>query len=321
MTSLFVHPSGLLLLLALPGWYWLLRFADAQRAKAMKQFPGAATPRADRWSDRRWRHLITAALLLLALAIAEPVRNGERDQARGAPDVVFLLDVSRSMNTRDHEQSRLDLARSAITAIINRAADQRFGLVVFSGNASLECPLTNDLSFLRAQLRAVSRNSVTVGGTRMGDALRFAARTAFDDASHNARELVLISDGGDEAGTPVKAASELEKRGVRLVVAGVGDPATRAFVPAGEGDSLPVFYQGHPVVAPLDARALNDLCRAARHCAYTDLASGNLAHLVEDRTALFAGAGNGEAMTVSSLLTLASALLLAGEYVRRLLTQ
>jgi Ca-activated chloride channel family protein len=312
MTGLFVHPLGLLLLAALPAWYWLSRFADARRAQALRRFREAASARA-----KRWRYLIPTGLLLLAIAIAQPVGKGGRDQAHRLPDVVFLLDVSRSMNTRDHEQSRLDLARLAITAIVDRAADQRFGLVVFSGNASLECPLTNDYSFLRAQLRAVSRSSVTLGGTREGDAIRFAARTAFDDASRNARELVLISDGGDATGTPTKAATELEKRGIRLIVAGVGDPATKAYVPAGEGDSLPVFYRGHPVVAPLDAEALNNICRAAKNCAYADLASSSLTRAVEDRTALFAGAGAAGSITASSLLTLAAALLLAGEYIRR----
>jgi Ca-activated chloride channel family protein len=312
VTGLFVHPWGLLLLAALPGWFWLSRFADAQQMQALRRFPQAASSPA-----QKWRYLIPAALSLLAVAIAQPVGNGERDQAHRAPDVVFLLDVSRSMNTRDHEQSRLDLARLAITAIVNRAADQRFGLVVFSGNASVECPLTNDYSFLRAQLRSVSRNSVTLGGTRVGDAIRFAVRTAFDDASRNARELVLISDGGDAAGSPAKASAELEKRGIRLVVAGVGDPETKAYVPATEEDSLPVFYRGHPVVAPLDAEALNSICRAAKNCAYADLESSSLTRLVEDRKALFAGTGTGGSITASSLLTLAAALLLAGESIRR----
>jgi Ca-activated chloride channel family protein len=306
----------LLLLAALPGWYWLSRFAEIRRAQALRHFIRAAPPQAG-----PWRYLVPAALALLAIAIAQPASKAERDQARRAPDVVFLLDVSRSMNTRDHEQSRLDLARLAIAAIVNRAADQRFGLVVFSGNASVECPLTNDYSFLRAQLRAVSRNSVTVGGTRVAEAIRFAAHTAFDDASRNARELVLISDGGEAADTPARAAAELEKRGIRLVVAGVGDPVTKAYVPAAEGDSLPVFYQGHPVIAPLDAESLNNICRAAKNCAYADLASSSLTRLVEDRTALFTAAGAGGSIAASSLLTLGAALLLAGEYIRRRFAQ
>ncbi len=315
MTGLFVHPWGLLLLAAVPGWYWLYRFADVRRSQALRYFPGAASSQAS-----RWRYVIPAALSLVTLAIAQPAGSAGSDQARRAPDVVFLLDVSRSMNTRDHEQSRLDLARLAITAIVNRGADQRFGLVVFSGNASLECPLTNDISFLRAQLRAVSRSSVTLGGTRVGDAIQFAARTAFDDASRNARELVLISDGGDATGTPVKAAAELEKRGIRLVVAGVGGPATKAYVPDTERDSLPVFYRGHPVIAPLDAEALNNVCRAAKNCAYADLASGSLTRVVEDRTALFTSTGSSGGL-MTPLLTLSAALLLAGEYGRRRLAR
>src|SRR6185437_4717936 len=85
MTALFVYPWGLLLLVALPGWYWLSRFADGRRAQALRHFPRTASSQAS-----RWRYLIPAALLLLAVAVAQPAGNAARDQARRAPDVVFL---------------------------------------------------------------------------------------------------------------------------------------------------------------------------------------------------------------------------------------
>src|SRR3569833_3059625 len=95
MTNLFVLPWGLLLLAAILGWYWLARFADAQRAQALRRLRQGPFP-----STKRWRALIPAVLLLLAIAIAQPVQSGARDHAHRAPDVVYLLDVSRSINTR-----------------------------------------------------------------------------------------------------------------------------------------------------------------------------------------------------------------------------
>ena len=314
MSALFVHPWALLLLLALPGYYALLRFADLKRAEALRRFVGLPEGAGD---GGLLRHVVAAALALLSIAIAQPVQNARGAAATGAPDVVFLLDVSRSMFTRDAEESRIDQARQAINTLLSRVADQRFGLVVFAGNVSLECPLTNDYAFLRGQLRAASRGSVTVGGTRTGDAIRFAMRTAFDDASRNTRELVLISDGGDQGSSPGAAAGELEKHGIRLVVAGVGAASAPGFVPTSEVDSTPVVYRGRPVSAPLDEDALKDICRAASHCVYAGLPSVGFQQAILDRSSLFGKAGTKVTSMVGPLLALAAIVLLAADSVAR----
>jgi len=206
MTGLRFHPGALGLLLALPGIYWLFQRGDRLRTEAVRRFSLRLTASA---GTKYTRYVVMTAFGLAAVAATQPVwpAAGKAEPGTGL-DVVFLLDVSRSMFTRDGIESRIDQARAAIGDVTRHAADERIGLVVFAGNASVESPLSYDYEFLRSRLKTTSRDSVTVGGTRLGDAIRFAARTAFDDGSRNVRELVVVSDGGDDQSTPEAAAAE-----------------------------------------------------------------------------------------------------------------
>jgi len=317
----FLHPWALLPGFgAVPAVLWLCRWADGRRVADLRRFSAIAKMPEGTTDAPFLRYVLAFAAGLITVAAAQPVRNaGATPVARPAVDIVFLLDVSRSMFTRDRAQSRIEQARTAIGDVLDHAAEQRFGLVVFAGNGSVECPLTNDYGFLLAQLKKASRDSVTTGGTRTGDAIRFAARTAFDDASRNARELVLIGDGGDDDTSPESAAAELSRRGVRLVVAGVGDASAPGFVPASESDASPILFRGKPVTAKLDSEALQSICKAHAHCVYTTLPDTAFQAAVLDgsRNRPESGQALGPAGSTGSILALAAAVLLAGEYLLR----
>ena len=307
-----VHPWALVLLLALPACVWLLDWADKQRWEARRRFalrPGVAS--------RANAALLLTAMALTIVAIAQPMGRDQTGASKSAGDIVFLLDVSRSMATRDGVESRLAQARAAIAEVMRRAADQRFALVVFAGNASIECPLTNDYAFLRDQLKLASRESATLGGTRIGDALRFAAQSAFDDASRNTRELVLIGDGGDDGSSPVSAAEELDQHGVRLVVIGVGEPSNPGYVPVSETDQAPYLYRGKPIRTALDSTTLKKICAGSPGCRYARLGEGAVDQTVLESKSIVSRMGTGAASMAGSLLALSAAGLLAWDCVSR----
>ncbi len=308
-----LHPWLLLLLTVLPGIFWFLRRADARRALAVRSFsPSSSAPMRSRAA------IVLVALALIVVALTQPVwREGSGPATRSTPDVVFLLDVSRSMLTRDiGTASRLEQARAAIGEVMHYSAEQRLALVAFAGNASVECPLTNDYAFLRDQLKTTSRESVTLGGTRIGDAIRFAARTAFDDASRNSRVLVLLGDGGDDGSAPLAAAGELERRGIRLVIVGVGAASNPGLVPVSAADSSPYLYAGQLVRAPLDSGALQKLCAATAHCAYTGFPDTAMPKTILNGTSAVVYGKTGSAIP-GALLSLSAAALLVWEAIRR----
>ena len=128
---------------------------------------------------------------------------------------------------------------------------------------------------------------------------------------------MLISDGGDESSAPSDAARELEKRRIRLVVAGVGDRSSRATVPTSEVDASPIVYQGRAVTAPLDEDALQSICKASARCTYAALPSAAFERAVLDTRLLFAGSDAHAGSAVRVLLAMGAAILLAGESLLR----
>ena len=289
------HPSALLLLLTLPPLLWLIRRADSKRAAILHRF--APTPK-----PARTRYLSLIAIACITLAIAQPMWKNEPTTSHSGPDIVFLLDVSRSMLA----DNRLEQAKTAMNDVIAHGAEGRFGLVVFAGNANIECPLTNDYAFLREQLKAASRESVTAGGTRIGDAIRLAAHTAFDDASRSPRELVLISDGGDSDQDAPNAAADLAKRNVRLVVVGAGDENTPGIVPQ-------AMFHGKPVTTKLNREALTTICKAATNCAYTAVTDRSIAQMILDNRSLLTKASDSAASQLTAIFALTAAALMLYE--------
>ena len=263
----FAHPWALSLLAAAPALAAIFRYGDTRRRAALAQF-GSALPQfgarpAPHRTRMAKRALVIAAVALMALAIARPVKSiAAAPSATG--DMVFLLDVSRSMLSRDVAPNlapnRLRLAKQIAgdmaAQIANQPAGQRLGLIAFAGNAAVLCPLTIDLDYFRETLDAASLDSVTRGGSRIGEALRFALNNGFDDVRRGSKDLILLTDGGDQDSGPQQAAQALARSGIRLTVIGVGDPDRAIEVPLSEHDNLPFIYNGAPVLTRLESGEL-----------------------------------------------------------------
>ena len=113
-----------------------------------------------------------------------------------AVDVVVALDASKSMLARDVQPSRIDRARLELTTLLDDLKGDRVGIVVFAGDAFVQCPLTSDYAAAKMFLRAVDPEQMPQGGTNIGAAL-VLARQVFENADRGAKEkvVVLISDG------------------------------------------------------------------------------------------------------------------------------
>jgi Ca-activated chloride channel family protein len=249
------NPQALLLLLALPALAALYRRGDARRRAALGAWGGrtAIAPK------QLPRGVLLAAMVVLTLALARPVPVSPPVAA--APktgDLVFLLDVSRSMLADDAAPTRLGRAKAIIAGILTQLKGDRVALIAFAGNTSVECPLTVDYAFFQEVLDATGPDAVTRGGSQLGDAIRFAADQGFDDLARENKQLVLLSDGEDHGGAPAEAAREAARRGVHILAIGVGDESG-ALVPQSETDRTPFLYQGRPVQTRLDARTLQSV--------------------------------------------------------------
>ncbi len=149
------HPRALLLLAAVPALALLMRYGGRQRKAALTRF-SSATPAVDGRQRRKKQGLVLLGILALVLAVARPVWKADSVEApaRRTGDVVFLLDVSRSMLAEDAAPNRLAVAKRLIAELAAQMKRERVALVTFAGNSAVQCPLTVDYAYFRERLGA-----------------------------------------------------------------------------------------------------------------------------------------------------------------------
>lgn len=243
----FAWPQ-LLWLLALPaaGLTWDLlrrRSSNAQNTsqKILRGEAGAKSlqlvePRTSKLARFRVSHpWLLLGLTCCIVALARPqwgvIEERVFDQSR---EIVLALDLSRSMMAQDVKPSRLDRSKLLIQALLDRLAGERIGLVIFSGTAFLQCPLSADYEILRDFLPSLNPKYLPEGGTNY-TALLQTALEAFAGGNGVAdRFLIILSDGEALDDQWRGQLDDLKKKGVRAICLGVGT-AQGAMIPDGDG--------------------------------------------------------------------------------------
>ncbi len=213
----------------------VLRALEERRRRRMERFVDAAlAPRLLAGYDARVRRppfwLTLLGFAFLALTFAQP-RWGQAwmDIDRGSRDVLLLLDTSESMNAVNPLPNRLERARQKVEALLELCPSDRFGLIPFSGNATVQCPLTLDHAYLRSVLKGINTDMLSEEGTDIAAALRLAADTFEADAKQSGggeaynRAIILISDGEQVSGDAVEMARKISEYATIYVI-GIGDP-------------------------------------------------------------------------------------------------
>jgi len=178
--------------------------------------------------------LTVLALVSLTAAALGPGWGEETTEKRNeGTDLVIALDVSRSMLAADTDTSRLDRAKRAIRLIAESLNGDRIGLVVFSGEAFLMCPLTTDTGGLMMFLDNAGPESVTLEGTDMGSMFGEVLRV-FQKKRLTSRMLVVVTDGEDNEGGAAAGAEKLKDAGIAVYTLGVGR-GSGELIPRGEG--------------------------------------------------------------------------------------
>lgn len=267
-----------------PGLVALLVYAAIRRRRALETFIEAGLLSRIKISvspvRRRWKEIfVLSAMLLTIVAMARPGWNPKpKTIERRGRDVVFLMDVSKSMLAEDLAPNRLERAKLAINDAVDRLEGDRVGLVVFAGTAAVKCPLTLDYGFFRMMVEQVSTDSITRGGTMIGDALRRVLDDVFDDQAKQYKDVVLITDGEDHDSFPVKAAEAAGERGVRLIAIGLGDENEGRRIPITGPDGGQTFlkHNGQEVWSKLDADTLRKMVNATPGGKYLNVSTGTI---------------------------------------------
>lgn len=166
--------------------------------------------------------VLCLAIACLSFALVNPkVGTKIETVKREGVDIVFALDVSKSMLAEDITPNRIDKSKQLITQIINNLAGDRIGIIGYAGSAFPQVPITTDFSAAKLFLAGMNTDMVSSQGTAITDAIELA-QTFYDDEGQKNRVLILVSDGEDHGGNIPKIAEEASEKGIRIFTIGVG---------------------------------------------------------------------------------------------------
>jgi Ca-activated chloride channel family protein len=217
-------------------------------------------------SGTRSRHWISAILIAASLTLLAganmDIRWGKtwREVPQKGIEVMFVLDVSRSMLAEDAAPNRLSRAKQQIKDMVDEMAGDRIGLVVFAGETRQAVPLTSHYEDFKQTLDAVGPHSVRRGGSRLGDAIEAAAH-GFIDKTNDHKAIVIFTDGEDQESKPVEIAKQLHAdQNIRIFTVGLGDMDQGARIPDTEsrGNGF-VQYQGQQVWSKMNGAILSQI--------------------------------------------------------------
>jgi len=141
---------------------------------------------------------------------------------REGVDIVFAIDVSKSMLAEDIAPNRLEKSKQLVTQIINNLASDRIGIIAYAGKAFPQLPITTDYASAKMFLQSMNTDMLSSQGTAIDEAIQLA-RTYYDDEEQTNRVLIIISDGEDHNDLATNIAEEASEEGIRIFTIGVGD--------------------------------------------------------------------------------------------------
>ncbi|MFY0652887.1 MAG: VWA domain-containing protein [Cyclobacteriaceae bacterium] len=141
-------------------------------------------------------------------------------------DIFIAVDLSESMNAFDIQPTRLEKLKYELKNICDAFSSDRIGLIMFSNEAFMQCPLTYDKSALNLFIETLNTSLVPNTGTDFGPALQMALEKLSDEESSVTRQkskiIILISDGEDFGDKTEEVAQEIENSGIKLFTLGIG---------------------------------------------------------------------------------------------------
>ncbi|MGJ8665230.1 MAG: vWA domain-containing protein [Patiriisocius sp.] len=209
--------------------------------------------------------VVCLAVACMSFALVNPKIGTKLETVkREGVDVVFALDVSKSMLAEDIAPNRLEKSKQLVTQIINKLAGDRVGIIGYAGSAFPQVPITTDFSSARLFLSGMNTDMVSSQGTAMNEAIQLA-ETYYNDVEQKNRVLFIVSDGEDHEGDYASIAAQANEKGIKIYTIGVGTE---------KGDRIPIKQRGRVesykrdqnnevVITRLNEESLREIAKAA----------------------------------------------------------
>ena len=219
--------SYLYLLFVIPLLVLVFLYIQFWKRKKQREFGDLASIKKLSPEKSVFKPLLKFTLLMLALAglifglVNPKIGTKIETVKREGIDIVFAVDVSKSMLCEDVAPSRLEKTKQIVSQIINQLGNDRIGIVAYAGSAFPVLPITTDYGVAKMFLQSMNTTMVSSQGTSLDDAIKLS-ETYFEKSNKTSKLLILISDGEDHSEGAEEAAAEANKAGMKIITIGVG---------------------------------------------------------------------------------------------------
>ena len=258
--ALAIIPVIILLFLLLQFWRYRAqnKFADKKLLKRL-------SPNRSIFKAVLKIIVLSLAFLCLTIALVNPKIGTKLETVkREGVDIVFAVDVSKSMLAEDIAPNRLEKSKQLVTQVINNLASDRVGIIAYAGKAFPQLPITTDYASAKMFLQSMNTDMLSSQGTAINEAIKLA-KTYFDDEEQTNRVLIIISDGEDHSQEAAAIAEEAHEEGIRIFTIGVGDVKGGPIPEKRNGIVLNYKKdnQGETVITRLNEETLQNIAKQA----------------------------------------------------------
>jgi len=230
----FANPIYLYFLLIIPLiglWYWFRQWKDSADIQVSSTESFEQTPKSLKQYLYFSMYIFRAAAIgLLIIALARPQSTSSRqDVTIEGIDIVIALDVSGSMLAMDLKPDRLEASKEVASEFISGRENDRFGLVIFSGETFTQAPLTTDHAVIKSLFKDI-KSGMIEDGTAIGDGLATSVNR-LKDSKAVSKVIILLTDGVNNMGSldPLSSAEIAQIYGIRIYTIGVGTEGTAPY--------------------------------------------------------------------------------------------
>lgn len=205
--------------------------------------------------------LRTAYFSLLIIALLGPSFGDSKREVKSiGKDIYLAVDISESMNAYDIQPSRLEKVKFELKNLIRSFPSDRIGLIIFSSEAFLQCPLTHDQSALSLFIEALHTGLVPSSGTDFGPPLKMALEKMQGEETMitqpKSKVIVLISDGEDFGEETNEMADLIDENNIALFTLGIGTEEGSRIRTA---NGYKLANDGQYIISKLEPRQLKSL--------------------------------------------------------------
>ena len=253
-----------LVLLFLYIQYWKIK---SQKAFGDLELVKKLSPEKSRFKPTLKFSVVLLAFVMIIIALVNPKIGTKIEKVkREGIDIVFAVDVSKSMLAEDIAPNRLEKAKQIVSQIITNLGTDRIGIIAYAGSAFPVLPITTDYNVAKMYLQSMSSGMISSQGSNLDEAINLS-KTYFEGSPNTSKVMIMVSDGEDHSQGAEDAAEEAKKIGMKIITIGIGTTAGGP-IPNKRNGVIESFHRdksnGEVVVTKLRPEALEAIAKVAK---------------------------------------------------------